>query len=256
MRLSHGVLILRRQPPRSESDVPRVRRVHGASRRHSWPIFRQKLRHSLSLTRGSLHPMSLWSSWQGCGCERSGARLVRKTAAQPGPFLHISSPICLKKLGRKAGPFWVPDSGPKIGTVFRPLIVILIEGRKTVPILGPESGTQNGSAFRPQQCQKMHPWIQKTGHPGPRKWATVLPWCGWPFRHANPKIRNTCSPLWSRPRPSQPEQDVHCSLSSRASQHQERSRKKYGRVQQGFQVDKVSKHGQIGQKTVSNGSLP
>ena len=86
-----------------------------------------------------------------------------------GLFLHISSPICLKKLNRKAGPFWVPDSGPKIGTVFRPLIVILIEGRKTVPILGPESGTQNGSAFRPQQCQKPAPLDSKNRPPWPTK---------------------------------------------------------------------------------------
>ena len=41
---------------------------------------------------------------------------------------------------QKTDPIRVPDSGPKIGAVFRPLVVIIISWRIAVPILGPESG--------------------------------------------------------------------------------------------------------------------
>jgi hypothetical protein len=66
----------------------------------------------------------------------------------------------------------VPDSGPKTGAVFRPLMVILTERGIAVQVLGPESGTENGSAFRPQRHQKKTPlasknrppWLTKIGH--------------------------------------------------------------------------------------------
>ena len=40
----------------------------------------------LRLAPSSSHSISLGPTWQGCGCERCGARPTRKTTAQPGLF--------------------------------------------------------------------------------------------------------------------------------------------------------------------------
>jgi len=85
----------------------------------------------------------------------SGVVLASSERQRLSPCLFLTCPTpFLKKWVQKADPFWVPDSGPKTGAVFRPLMVIITERWIAVQVLGPESGTENGSAFRPQWYQK------------------------------------------------------------------------------------------------------
>ena len=63
-------------------------------------------------------------------------------------------------------PFLVPDSGPKIGGVFRPLVVIIISWRIAVPILGPESG--------PKMVPLLDTRVAKNATLGSQKWVPPL----------------------------------------------------------------------------------
>lgn len=103
---------------------------------------------------------------------------MRTVRCSPRPRERLSLLFCFcetlaiftKKIMKKTDPIRVPDSGPKTGAVFRPLIVIIIDWRIEVPILGPESGPQNGPAFGYQGCKKMQPWVPRNGYHRSRKW--------------------------------------------------------------------------------------
>jgi len=62
----------------------------------------------------------------------------------------------------KSGPIWGPDSGPKTGILFRPLIVINIRQVDRGPILGPESGPKTGPHFCTSVAKKKHLRLAKT----------------------------------------------------------------------------------------------
>ena len=96
-------------------------------------------------------------------------------------------------MDQKMAPLWVPDSGPKIGAVFRTLIVIITERWAAVPILGPESGTQTGPLFRPSGPEIRNPGSLKPATLVHEKCTPFSPWYGRPFRHTNAQIRAICS---------------------------------------------------------------
>ena len=92
--LNHVVLIFVRKPPRIESDasgfgiciVLAVVSAHAVVFPSSANCFATL---SWLTPRSSSHSISPGSTLQGCGCDRSGARPVRKTAVQPGSFLAL-----------------------------------------------------------------------------------------------------------------------------------------------------------------------
>lgn len=123
--LNHVVLIFVRKPPRTESDasgfgiciVLAVVSAHAIVFPSSANCFATL---SWLTPCSSSHSISPGSTLQGCGCDRSGADPVRKTAVQPGSFfaLHI---IFLRKMLKETDPVRVPDSGPKMGPFPGPL---------------------------------------------------------------------------------------------------------------------------------------
>ena len=114
----------------------------------NWPCCEHIVEDWWSEAVARLEPSKCSKSVDSCGGTAN-----RNTAWQC-PFFPAVVPVSgnprlhfLQLWYRKAGPFWVPDSGPKIGTAIHQSVRKTRRGRKMAPILGPESGTRNGSIF-------------------------------------------------------------------------------------------------------------
>ena len=122
--VNHVVPIFGRKPPRIESDatgfgiciVLAIVSAHAIVFPSSANCFA-----TLSwLTPSSSHSISPGSTLQGCGCDRCGARPVRKRTVQPVCFFRIAYYFFAKNM-QKTDPVRVPDSGPKMGSFSGPL---------------------------------------------------------------------------------------------------------------------------------------
>ena len=81
----------------------------------------------------------------------------------------------LRENNEKKRTHWGPDSGPKTGTLFRPLSVINIRQVDRGPILGPESGPKTGPHFCTSVAKKKPPEVRKNDRLSSQKWATAMP---------------------------------------------------------------------------------